>query len=230
MRTRRPVFPLAPALLAGLAVGALLLLPACSERGPHSMSDVQYWRAKLSRGEGIDEVVAQGSAAVPLLNTLLADSNEYVVQYAAMAAQQIGTQAVGTVPALLGALGRFPGQPYVTQALKTMKGDAVDHLVPLLADSNAEMRKQAIEALNGIGSPAAPAIEPLLRIAEDSGESTELRRLALVTLGSISEEAVSAIPRINEIALKDEALRNDAAKANKRLKYAKRVREKGGDR
>ena len=187
-----------------------------------------YWRVKLSNGEGIDEIVAQGPAAVGLLNTLLGDSNEYVVQYAAMAVQQIGPSAAGTVPAMLNALGRYPGQAYVTAALKAMKGDAVQHLVPLLADGNPDTKKQAIEALNGIGAPAAPAMEPLLRIAEDSGEPTELRRLALVTLGSIGEAAVSAIPRINEIAVKDEALRNDAAMANKRLKYAKRVREKPG--
>ena len=230
MRTQRPLFHAAPALLVGLALGALLLLPACSERGPHSLSDVQYWRVKLSNGEGIDEIVAQGSAAVPLLNTLLGDSNEYVVQYAAMAVQQIGTPASGTVPAMLNALIRYPGQPYVTQALKTMKGTAVDHLTPLLSDSNVEVQKQAIEALNGIGAPAAPALEPLLRIAEDTSAPVEVRKLALVTLGSIGEEAISAIPRINEIALKEDALREHAAMANKRLKYAKRVREKGGDR
>lgn len=230
MRTRRPVFPSAPALLAGLALVALFLLPACSDRGPHSLNDVTYWRVKLSHGEGIDEIVAQGSAAVPLLNTLLADSNEYVVQHAAMAVQQIGASAAGTVPAMVNALIRYPGQPYVTQALKAMKGDAVEHLVPFLSDGDAEVQKQAIEALNGIGPAAEPAVEPLLRIVEDTSGSTEIRRLALVTLGSIGERAVSAIPRINEVALKEDALRQSAAMAMKRLKWAKRVREKGGDR
>lgn len=232
MRTRRFafVFRSAPALLTGLALGALLLLPACNDRGPHPLSDTQYWRVKLSNGEGIDEVVAQGRAAVPLLSTLLGDTNEYVVQYAAMAAQQIGIEAAGTTPAMINALIRFPDQPYVTQALKTMKGDAVEHLVPLLDDSAVEVRTQAIKALNGIGAPAASALEPLLRIAEDTSASTEVRKLALVTLGSIGEEAVSAIPRIDAIARAEEALRHDAAMANKRLKYAKRVREKGGAR
>jgi len=230
MRTRRPLFHAAPALLVGLALGALLLFPACSEQGTRSLSDTEYWRVRFSHGEGIDTVVAQGRAAVPLLNTLLADSNENVVQFAAMAAQQIGPEAAGTVPAMVNALVRYPNQAYVTQALKTMKDDAVQHLVPLLADGDAELQKQAVLALNGIGSPAASALEPLLRIAEDTSAPTELRKEALVTLGSIGEEAISAIPRINEIAVKEDALRQSAAMANKRLKYAKRVREKGGDR
>lgn len=235
MRTRRSVFLPAPVLLAGLVLGAILLLPACSDRGPHSLNDTQYWRVRFSNGEGIDDVVKQGSAAVPLLNTLLGDSNEYVVQYAAMATQQIaqerGAQTVtGTVPAMVNALVRYPDQPYVTQALKAMKGDAVEQLIPLLADGNVEVQQQAVRALNGIGGPAAPAMEPLLRIAEDTGAATDLRKEALVTLGSIGEEAVSAIPRIDAVARSDDALRQTAAMANKRLKYAKRVREKGGDR
>lgn len=225
MRMRRITF-----LSALVAVGALLLLPACSDRGPHSLSDTSYWRVKFSNGQGIKTVVEQGAAAVPLLNTLLADANENVVQYAAMAAQQIGAQASGTVPAMVNALVRFPDQAYVTQALRDMGGASVDHLVPLLSDSDVEVKKQAIQTLNGIGAPAAPALEPLLLIAEDQSVPTETRQMALVAIGSIGEKAVSAMARINEIALKEDVMRKHAAMTNKRLKYAKRVREKGGDR
>ena len=235
MRMRRDVFPSAPAFLAGLALGVLLLLPACSDSGPHSLSDTKYWRSKIGKGEGIEDVVKQGRAAVPLLNTLLGDGNEYVVQYAAMAVQQIAEQqgpqtVASTVPALVNALVRYPDQAYVTQALKSTKGEAVAQLIPLLGDANVEIQEQAVKALNGIGAPAADAMEPLLRIAEDKSAPAELRKQALVTLGSIGEEAVSAIPRIDAIARSEDALRQTAAMANKRLKYAKRVREKGGDR
>ena len=64
-------FPWTMLRLGVMLAAALLLTLACSERGPHSLSDVNYWRVKLSRGEGIDEVVAQGSAAVPLLKQKL---------------------------------------------------------------------------------------------------------------------------------------------------------------
>ncbi len=164
MRNARTRFPSAPALAVGLLLGALVLLPACSDSGPHSLTDVSYWRVKFSHGEGIETVVAQGAAATPLLTQLLGDTNEYTVQTAAMAVQQIGEPAAGTVPAMLDALSRFPKQAYVIEALKSMKGSAVSYLVPMLGDGNPETQMRAIVALNGIGSSAGPAIVPLVRL------------------------------------------------------------------
>lgn len=229
MDTGRRGFPFSPARLAGLLAVTVLLLPACGDSGPHSLSDTQYWRVRFSKGEGIETVVKQGQAAVPLLITLLEDDSEWVVQNAATAAQQIGRPAAATVPALLGALARFKDQPFVVAAIKEMQEAAVPHLVPLLESRDADEQARAVKALNGIGPEAEPAIEPLLEIAEDESADLELRRAALVTLGSIGMPAVPMLDRINKLASSNEQLRNDAAMAHKRIRTAKKVRDKGGN-
>jgi len=229
MDTGRRVLPFPPAALAGLLAVTVLLLPGCGDTGPHSLSDTQYWRARFSQGEGIATVVKQQGAAVPLLTALLADSNESVVQTAAMAVQQIGRPAAATVPALLAALARFKDQAFVVAAIKEMQEAAVPHLVPLLESKDREEQARAVKALNGIGPEAAPAIEPLLEIAEDESAELDLRRAALVTLGSIGEPAVPMMERIDKLARSNDSLRNDAATANKRIRTAKKVRDKGGN-
>ena len=217
--------------LAGFVALAALGLGAC-EGGTStpSLSDTSYWRGQFAKGQGVEVVVAKGRAAVPLLTSLLGDSNEFVVQTAAMAAQQIGEPAADTVSVLLTALGRFPKQPYVIAAIKAMQGAAVPHLVPYVKSSDRRQQEIGIELLNNIGNDAEPALDALVEIAEDASASMSLRRKALVTIGSIGTPAERMVQRINEIAKSVDELRNDAATANKRIRTEQKVIKKGGDR
>ncbi len=230
MAIQRSPFRLAVPLFAGLLLVAGLGLTACDGgSGTHSLTDVSYWRTRFAKGEGVATIVEAGPAAIPLLNSLVGDGNELVAQTAAMAAGQIGEPAASVTPAMIEALKRFPGQPYVIDAIRAMKGAAVPYLVPLLDSSDVATQTLGVEALNMIGSEAAPAIDGLMVIIEGDA-STDLKKKALVTIGSIGEPAVPMMERLNAVALSNDALRNDAAMANKRIKTAKKVRIKGGDK
>lgn len=229
MCTGQPSFRSTPVLLAGLLVVFGLLVPACGGDSTPSLNDVDYWRVQFSKGQSMDIVVNQGSSAVPLLRRLLGDSNRGIVQTAATVAQQIGEPAAATMPALLDALERFPKHPFILAAIKAMKGSAVPYLLPMLDSSTEPVKTVGVELLNGIGAEAAPAIEPLMKIVEGSA-SRNLKRSALVTLGSIGTPAEPVVMRINEFALANDDLRQDAAMAMKRIRTAKKVREKGGNR
>ena len=227
MTDRRPALPPTFVALALLVLGALL--PACSRSGPPSLDDVGYWRTQFANGESIEDVVSQGTAALPLLRRLLADGNEAVVQNAAVATQQIGEPAASLLPTMLEALGRFPNQPFVVQAIKAMKGSGVEYLVPLVESGNAASQALGVELLNGIGTAAGPAVEPLMKIIEGQAP-TDLKRAALVTLGSIGVPAEPVIMRLNTFALANEDLRQDAAMSIKRIRTARKVELKGGNR
>jgi len=230
MDSLRSPLRLAALLLVGLLLVAGLGLTACDGGSTtHSMDDVSYWRGRFAKGEGVATVVEAGPEAIPLLNSLIGDGNELVVQSASMAAGQIGEPAASVTPAMIEALRQFPGQPYVIDAIRAMKGAAVPYLVPLLDSSDVATQTLGVEALNMIGSEAAPAIEGLMAIIEGDS-STELKKKALVTIGSVGEPAVPMIQRLNDVALSNDALRQDAAMANKRIKTAKKVRIKGGDK
>ena len=231
-RRARPSRPLGGTLaLAALAVALLLAAPACGRRGgTPSLEDVDHWRSAFSRGEGMKDVAAQGTAAVPLLRRLIADTNEAIVQTAAMVAQQIGTPASDVVPALLDALNRFPGQPAVTEALKAMKASAVPYLVPMLSVSDAETVTRGVQLLNGIGEDAQSAIEPLMKIIEGNTASLDLKKSALVTLGSIGTPAMPVLERLALLSPKEPDLQRDIGMAIKRIRTAKKVVDKGGDK
>jgi len=211
-------------------LAAALLISACGDSGPPSLENTNYWRAKLSKGEGDDYVVSKGSAAVPLIRELLQDQNEWVVQSGARVASKIGAPAAAVVPSLVEALERYPTQVFVMQALAKMKGSSVEYLVPLLKRNDAKAQELGVKALNGIGHEAAPAIEPLMAIIEDTAASNALRRHALVTLGSIGTPAESVMDRLQKIYDTDDALKRDAAMARRRIRTEKKVIKKGGDR
>jgi hypothetical protein len=207
------------------------LLPACSKSGSPSLSDTQHWRVKFSKGDAyaIDTVASKGAAAVPLLTKLISDTNGNIVQNAAMAAQQIGPPAAGVLPALIGALERFPDNPFVTQAIKAMKDSAVPYLVPLVESANEADQSKGVKLLNGIGEAAAPAIEPLMAIIEGDASLT-LKKDACVTIGSIGRPAESVLDRLKVVAESNADLHRAAAMAHKRIRTARKVIAKGGDR
>jgi hypothetical protein len=217
-------------IVALVTLGVLLGTPACGRSGPPPLTNTEYWRGKLSRGEGMDDVVAQGKAAIPLIRSLLKDRNLNVVEAGGRVANQIGESVAVVVPDLIDALKRDPTLPNVKQALKKMKDSSVEYLVPLLKRNDKAEQEIAIDALNGIGAPAADAVDPLMKIIEDPNTPTGLKRKALVTLGSIGTPGEKVMDRLRKIYDEGGPLKNDVAMCMKRIRTAKKVRDKGGDK
>lgn len=213
---------------AGLLVAMAFCVGGCGQEGP-SLSDVSYWRTRFQSGEGMDTVAAGGAAAVPLLNTLLGDAQESVVSMAALTVQKIGEPAAATVPAMLAALDRFPGQPNVVEAIGAMKASAVPSLVPLLASADAKKQEVALELLTRIGPHAEKALEPLMKLVE-GGASVDLKKKALVAIGGIGTPAKPVVERLLAVANAHDDLKNDAYMAIKRIQTDEKVQRKGGNR
>lgn len=92
---------------------------------------------------------------------------------AAMGLKVLGTSAAPAVPALLQALRRADSQVMwpAASALGAIGGPAALGLVPLLNDSNPQVRRGAIYALGEMGPAALPAVPALVRQLADTDPS-----------------------------------------------------------
>ena len=208
--------------LSTMGFAALLLFAACGDSGP-SLKDTAYWHAKLAKGDpdAIKELAAEGEAALPTLQTLLQDSNETVVQNAAMAMGELGSAAAPAVPALLDAMGRYPGNAYIAQTLEELKSAAVPAMVEVLEGSDPEMKRQVAKLVGGVGTDGLPALPALIAIL--GGDDPDPAKLeAIGATAAISVKAVNgdALPVLKSMQAKGGELAIYAGRAIKRIEHA----------
>ena len=79
-------------------------------------------------------------------------------------------------------------------ALKAYRAVAVPALVKALADTDAEVREHAADALGHLGEEAAPAVDALADLAADPEASVRLS--AVAALGQLGETAQPALQRL----------------------------------
>jgi len=205
-----------------VAVAALLLFAACGDGGP-SLKDTAYWQAKFAKGDpdAIKNLAAEGAAALPTLEALLQDPDELVVQNAAMAMGELGDVAAPAVPALLDAIGRYPGNPFLAQTLEELKGAAVPAMIEVLQGNDPAMKKQMATILVGVGEAGEIAIPALIAVIE--GDDPDPVRLeAIGAVGALSVKAVNgdALPTLKALQEQGGELAIYAGRVIKRIEHA----------
>lgn len=211
-------------LLLGLACIACLFLVSACGNGEPGLDDTAYWRGRLATGDAdaIDALVKKGPSALPLLETLLADTNRTVVATTALVVQQLGSMGETAAPALIAALRRFPDLPAVAQALKSMKGDAVPYLIQALEDNDPSIQRQAAKLLTGAGKVTTPALPALIRVLESERADDAFKGEAILAVASISVVGArgDALPALREIVQRGGDLATNANYAIRRIEHA----------
>lgn len=92
------------------------------------------------------------------------------------------------LPPLLATLARDESRTGACEALACFGATAVPHLVPLLSDADAVLRRAAVETLARIGPAAALALEPLRALRHD--RSPEVRSALAGGLARIGDSTV----------------------------------------
>lgn len=116
------------------------------------------------------QIEPKAKSAIPNLVPALRDSYEWPGDQAAIALQEIGTDAV---PVLLTAL-QDPAPQVRYRAIRAIGGiipklkDAIPKLLPLLEDHDAPVRLHTLIVLGEFGSDAQPAAPPLRHALKDS--------------------------------------------------------------
>jgi len=200
---------------------AVLLLVACSDRVPE-VKDAAYWQGKFAKGdsEAMKALSAEGAAALPTLQTLLQDESETVVQNAAMTLGDLGADAAPAIPALLDAMGRFPGNPFIAQTLKELKSAAVPAMIEVLKGDNAELKAQVAKVIGGVGTEGEPALPVLIDILE--GNDPDPVKLEVIgAVAAISVKAVNgdALPTLKALKARGGELATYADRAIRRIEH-----------
>lgn len=93
-----------------------------------------------------------------------------------------------------------PGVSYMALLVISMMGNATKAAIPLLIEALNEkderIRGAAAVAFQGMGSDAKPAIPKIIAILQNKQENEQNRDYALITLGNLKKNAVSAIPAL----------------------------------
>ncbi len=175
-----------------------------------------------SRREATRVLRECGPEAVPVLTRLLADSDKYVRNYAALELGEIGPEARRSVPALSAALSDedWSVRHEAAEALGEIGPDsrvAVRELSKLLSDSDARMRLTVAQALGKIGPDARLAVPALIALLTDA--DWRVGRVAAEALGQIGPDAREAIPALIRLITETGygGVRNDAAGALGRI-------------
>lgn len=200
----------------------LLLLVACSDRQSGD-GGATSWQARFAKGDGeaMKELAAKGPAALPILEQLLQDQSETVVQSAAMTMGDLGDAAAPAVPALLDALGRFPGNPFLAQTLNGLKAEAVPAMVEVLKGSNPDQKAAVAKVLATVGEDGAPALLVLIGLLEGS-EPDKVKEQAIAAVAAISVKTVDGdgLPALKALEAKGGELGTYAHNAIRRIEHA----------
>lgn len=206
---------------------ALLCLVACSERqsggGGGAGGSSASWQSRFAKGdsEAMKELAAKGPAALPILEQLLQDDSETVVQNAAMTMGDLGLAAAPAVPALLEAMGRFPGNPFVAQTLKELKTEAVPAMVKVLQGSNTDLKREVAKIVGATGVAGEPAIPALISILEGSDpDPVKLEAIGAVAAISVKVANGDALPILKQIKSSGGELATYAERAIRRVEHA----------
>lgn len=216
--------PLASLALVLLCAAALLIAACDSRSSPTpSSSGGGTWEERLKKGQksAIEELAAQGSDGIKTVNRLLAHDDVQVVGMAALVTKKMGAAGEQTLGALVAALGRFPDQAFVKQAIKYRKAAAIPHIVQALKTSDVQMQEQAAKLLSGgLAEHGEPAVDPLIVVLQSNApDKTKVEVMgALASIGIPADKR--ARPVLLEIQAKGGKLSTYAGRAVKRLDSA----------
>jgi HEAT repeat protein len=211
------------------ALLAILILPASSvfaqdEEPTYRGKTVAAWKAILKKGDPrqrLTAVLALGEAgreavpALPELAAVLKDPQVLVRRAAAQTLAGLGTDAAPAVPALARALRDSDAlvRQLAGQALSEIGELAVPPLLDALKESDWVVRATAIFALDGLTSRGPEVVKALAQAAVKDANST-VRRLALLALANMADDARDAIPYLASLLKdKDGNLRTTASLA-----------------
>jgi HEAT repeat protein len=142
--------------------------------------------------------IADGSIAAPALVDVLQEREKLVRQQAAFALADLPPKALAPVSAkLVAAMGDSESE--IRAALAKSAGragaggatDVLDPLIKLTDDSDGAVRLAAIEAIGQLHESAAPAVEKLTTILQNSDRA--ILRATALTIAQIGEPAQSAL-------------------------------------
>ncbi|HEY2342942.1 MAG TPA: HEAT repeat domain-containing protein, partial [Chthoniobacteraceae bacterium] len=140
-----------------------------------------------------DAIRQMGAATIPYLLRALeqADAFPEKADHAVNAFRELGVQAKDATPKLSELLSKESSSSFAANALVALGADAP--VIELMAQSNRQLRKNAIVALGSYGAnaEAVPELVPLLRDKDD-----ELRALTAWALGAISKEDEKCVPAL----------------------------------
>jgi len=149
-----------------------------------------------------------GEPAIGPLCAALGDGNATVRSAAAGALAKIGAPAA---PAVMDALTGSPdpqvrcGAAAVLGELDAPEAARVEALVRAMGDGEQRVRFAALQALEGMGAAAAPAVPALSAALTGRSEAPPIRRKAAQVLASIGPGAAGAVPALMQ-ALRDDDL------------------------
>jgi len=148
------------------------------------------WRVRQQAALALGKLLSAGDQPriVNALVAALGDSRTDVKAEAAAALGQIGAVQVAPVLAQTLVTNRTGATAELQLALRRLGAPAISALAPALSSDNAETRRLATEILAGIGS--RQVVGPLAMRLGDS--SPAIRRLAAETLGSMTEDVLTA--------------------------------------
>jgi len=154
------------------------------------LADDPDWRVRRQAALALGKLLSAGNQPriVNALVVALGDSRADVKAEAAAALGQIGAVQVAPVLAQTLMTNRTGATAELQQALRRLGVPAISALAPALSSDNAETRLLATEILAGIGS--RQVVGPLAMRLGDS--SSAIRRLAAETLGSMTEDVLTA--------------------------------------
>ncbi|MEG4276798.1 HEAT repeat domain-containing protein [Microcoleus sp. MON1_C1] len=154
----------------------------------------------------IEKLGKIGEPAIPALIEALQEENLLVRRSVTQVLQRIGDRAI---PALVKASkdSDVKVRRNSVNVLKTMVGNnrllpeqsseaknAVPQLIPLLKDSDRNVRSSAAFALGRMGAGAKTAVPQLIPLLEDS--DADVRSSAISALGNIGSETKTAVPQL----------------------------------
>ncbi len=153
--------------------------------------------------DGLAELGASASAAVPALTVALADGDEEIVWHAARTLGAVGEGAATAVPKLTAALEdeRPKVRGYAAYALGRIGKPALaaaDKLIELAFDKEVLVRRAALRALRLIDPPQEKTMPLVMKVLEQGDMS-----VIIPALQSLAEQGKDAVPRLRN-ALKHE--------------------------
>jgi HEAT repeat protein len=161
-----------------------------------------------------------GEEALPLYLEGLKDKEVNVRSAAVQSMQRLGAKAKKAMPELIELAKRDANASIRWQAayaLAQLGEESLPTLVELLADKDANVRLNAMHAMQRFAGKAKAAVAPLIKILKEESNNS-LRWTAAQTLGAIGTEAKDAIPALKEATQdKDQNVRSFAQQALKQI-------------
>ncbi len=182
--------------------------------------------ARRGAARALADGKAESKEAVPALIKALKDQDAFVRRYSAQALGEIGPEARSAAIALTEALNdsRKEVQSSAARALGKIGPSGVEALINMIKDGkkDSSIRRQAIDALGGVGDAAHSAVPALTEMVKGNvakgkkkqNGTEDLRMDAINALGSIAK------PDDKETIQALQALTDKKAKVRRELRQA----------